>query len=298
MIKFAAFIMTFERPNEVINTINKLFDQSFPPAKILIIDNSSSLLTGEAIQNLNNEAVEYYRMGYNAGPAGAAKVGLQRLALEGFDWIYWGDDNDPPQNKNTFEDEIKIAERVVDAGIIGEVGVSFNKYTGRTSGFKNKELQEIMDADAVSGGRQMIVSKKVVDKGILPSEKLFFGFEELDFCLKVKQGGFRIIFDGEKIKVGRSEMGNNDPNYKWKGNRNKNVDAIWRQYYSSRNMLSILFRHGFVIAYFYNLFKILFKPFYSLRFGYSYGLKAFKVYWGAILDHLRNRFGIKDFNRL
>jgi glycosyltransferase involved in cell wall biosynthesis len=292
---FAGFIMTYERPEILASTIAKVFAQSMAPQKLVIVDNSESEKTKILIESIDDPRLEYVAVGYNAGPAGAAKVGLQRLASEGYEWIYWGDDNDPPNGRDTLKDELNLAEQTTNVGIIGEVGVHFNKYTGRTSGYKNKELQKIMDADAVAGGRQMIVSKKAVDAGILPTEKLFFGFEELDFCIKVKKAGFRIIFDGEKMKAGRSEQGNHDPNYKWRGKTIQQADKIWRQYYSSRNMLSILFRNRFYFAYFYNLSKIVFKPFFLLRFGYEYGAKSFNIYWGAVVDHFKNNFGKKDF---
>src|SRR5690606_3928338 len=103
MMKFAAFIMTYERPREVLAMIKCLFEQSFPPEKILVVDNSLSYDTQKIVDDLNNRSVEYLRLGYNAGPAGAAKAGLKRLSAAGYDWVFWGDDNDPPRTIDAFE---------------------------------------------------------------------------------------------------------------------------------------------------------------------------------------------------
>lgn len=70
--------------------------------KILVVDNSESDVTKEAIEKLGYENLEYYRVGYNSGPAGGSKIGLEKLSAEGYDWIYWGDDNNPPRDETVF----------------------------------------------------------------------------------------------------------------------------------------------------------------------------------------------------
>src|SRR5687768_7215833 len=95
-MKFAGFIMTYERSDLLLSTIKTIFDQTISPKKLLIIDNSKSDKTEILIKQLNDPRVFYHKQGYNSGPAGAARTGLQILAAEGYDWIYWGDDDDPP----------------------------------------------------------------------------------------------------------------------------------------------------------------------------------------------------------
>src|SRR5690606_14963173 len=100
---FGAFIMTFERPEIILTTIRNLRSQTFPPEYILIIDNSASFDTQEVLKRLLSPYLEYHRIGYNSGPAGAAKVGLSKVSEKGFHWIYWGDDDNPPTNPQVFE---------------------------------------------------------------------------------------------------------------------------------------------------------------------------------------------------
>jgi len=297
-MRFAGFIMTYERPSILLDTVEKLFAQTLPPEKILVVDNSESTLTETLIARLADERVEYYRVGCNAGPAAAARIGLQRLTDEGFEWIYWGDDDDPPRVEEVLEEQLDFASLEASVGIVGEVGVSFNPVTARTSGYANWELSRVMDADCVAGGRQMIVHRKVVEAGILPTEKLFFGFEELDFCLNVKRAGFRIIFDGEKVKREREKRGDGDPGYRWAGDTSPTRSRVWRQYYSSRNMLFILMSNKLYFAYLITLSKIVVKSIYSFRFGLVYGHVSFRIYWSAIIDHFRNRYGRKNFDKV
>src|SRR5690606_13614927 len=100
---FAAFIMTYERPEILLKTIGKLEQQILPPSYILIIDNSDSNETEIALQPIiGQEKIGYFKVGYNSGPAGAAKIGLKKLMRLGYQWIFWGDDDNPPRDNQVF----------------------------------------------------------------------------------------------------------------------------------------------------------------------------------------------------
>ena len=54
---FAGFIMTYERHDLIARTINQILSQSFPPEKLLVVDNSVSTRTEEIIRALNDPRV-------------------------------------------------------------------------------------------------------------------------------------------------------------------------------------------------------------------------------------------------
>ncbi len=288
--------MTYERPQEVIRTVEKLLAQTFPPQKILVVDNSLSHDTAEAIGHLTMGKVVYHRMGFNAGPAGAAATGLSMLTADGYEWIFWGDDDDPPPYPESFHHLFKIIEaRPHDPiGVIGALGGKLNRKTGRTLNYSNRELEGIVEADYIPGNKLMIVHGDVVKRGVLPAAKLFFGFEELDFCLKVKNAGFKILFDGTGIRAQRVAAGNTSASYRWRGKAIGDERKLWRQYYSSRNMLYILKLNKLWIALIYNLFRIPIKSIYGFRFGWSYGTKLFRLQWLALFHFVSGRFGKTD----
>ncbi len=292
-MKFGAFIITFERSEILQKTIDKLLSQTYPPEKILVVDNSITTTTKEYFEDHKSEQIEYYSMGYNSGPAGAAEFALRHLTNLGFDWIFWGDDDDPPKDNGIFETLLKLATHNDKVGIVGSLGGKFIESRARTRGFYNKELNGIVDADFVAGGKMMIVNSEVVKKNILPTKKLFFGFEELDFCLRIKDAGFRIIFDGEKIKELRKMDGNDGPNYKWKGNSFGKKDMLWRNYYSTRNMLYILKSRKIYDGYIFFLFKSIIKIPMAYKYGFNYGISATKVYVKSIWHHLNGTYGFQ-----
>lgn len=294
--RFAAFIMTFERPTIVAETIRKLLKQSCPPQKILIVDNSVSDSTGEVVKSFQESKLSYHRVGYNAGPAGAARLGLEILAGEGYDWIYWGDDDDPPEDDSDFERLLNLARQAPHIGAIGDGGGSFNKYTGRTRRLFNNEIIGLQTVQFIPGNKNFIINAQVVRTGVLPTPGLFFGFEELDFCLKIQEAGYQLYVDGSHWLEKRRRAGLGDIGIKFK-------DDNWgiklpgpRQYYSARNMLFIYRGHKLYIAFLFTFIKVVIKSLLGFRYGMEYGKRGFFFYSRALSDFILGRAGSRNFN--
>lgn len=299
--KFAAFVMTYERPEVALQTVKKLLDQSLPPEKILVVDNSDTDRTEDVFNCNTHGSISYFRVGNNSGPAGAACYGLKILADEGFDWIYWGDDDDPPKANSNFKELFEVLERAQaaydDVGIVGKGAGKFNRLTSRTSSFMNRELHPgIMEGDFVPGNNVSIISGEMVRQGVLPTSELFFGFEELDFCLKAKRRGYKIVFDAESFLLGRKSKGFGDPNYKWRGKSIGVSARLWRQYYSSRNILKVLVANSLWTALILSVVKIILKSIYGFKYGKDYGIKNFRIQWRALADFARNKYGRIDLS--
>lgn len=288
---FVAFIVTFERTEFLNITLDEVSTQSINPMKVVLIDNSLTSAIIDFVKTQSLKTIELLHVGKNLGPAGAALLGLKKLTAEGYDWIYWGDDDDPPKDSQTFERLLEIASLNPNAGIIGKVGGKFIPSRARTRVFANAELSNVTEADYVTGGKQMIVSAQVVKAGVLPNPKLFFGFEELEYCLRVKDAGFKVLVDGKGIIEARNQAGNFHKNYRWRSKSLGDNTRINRHYYSVRNMLFILWTRGHYFGYFFFLTKNLIKIPLSLKYGISYFSKFSKLTLVAISHQWQGRFG-------
>jgi GT2 family glycosyltransferase len=285
MIRFGGFIITYNRPETVLETIRNIFEQSFPPELLWIIDNSENLETDHAIASLMDSRIKYFRMGYNAGPAGGAAKGLQLCASSGMDWIYWGDDNDPPFRSDCFERLLGIRDQNHFVGILGVVGHFFDRKKGVIKRIQTRLLEKksTLEVDTIAGGMCILVNKKVVEEGILPNPDLFFGFEELDFCLKVSRRGFSLLVDCSLFLEARAKfnkMGFERPIYMKKTNLN-------REYYSLRNLLFI--SDSLTLRSMRNnlILKWAPKALYGFRYGPVYGIKNFKMIFLAFLHYYK-----------
>ncbi len=288
-MRFGGFIITYNRPKIIIETIQKVFGQTYPPELLWVIDNSEDLKTDHAIASLLDSRVKYFRMGYNAGPAGAAGKGLELCAKDGADWIYWGDDNDPPLPKDCFERLLNIGDTNPFCGVLGSVGQFFDRNKGKILRVQTRllEKKKVLSLDYVAGSKNMIVSGEVARKGIGPNPELFFGFEELDFCLKVKRVGYEILVDTSLFLEARKSSNRLDfkrPLYKRKEN-------LIREYYSLRNLLMISDTLTLNKMKFELYKKWIAKSFYGFRFGLGYGSKNFYLIWLAFFHYWRGISG-------
>ena len=289
---FAAFVMTFERSHIIIDTIDKLLAQSIPPEKILIIDNSISSKTQDCFTDYKNPKVEYFRVGRNLGPAGAAKIGLERLAQEGYKWIYWGDDDDPPFFNDNFEVLLKMADSIPDCGCVGAVGQFFDRKKGLIVRVPDEELQKngVLKVDTIAGNMSKIINANVVLKNkVLPDENLFFGMEELDYDLRMQKAGYNLYIDRSMYLRYRLQSNHIGKNVK----RGLKKDSIrmQRDYYSTRNGLFIFKKNGLILALLINIFRIIYKMITSFKYGSNYGKRYSKYLWRALRHFLKGKKG-------
>lgn len=294
LLSFAGFIITFERPDVLASTINRVFSQTLPPTKLWIIDNSRTDLTQQMVGSWNDSRLIYYRTGANLGPAGGAKIGLALASAEGYEWIFWGDDDDPPPHADTFEKLLEVRFLPDNSiGQVGMVGQYFNFRTGMIRRVTDEELNanEWIKIDTIAGGQCKIVKSAVFVKGAMPTEKLFFGFEELDFDIQLKSLGFTSWVRTDLFLLQRKEP------LRYEHIRSKLLDksSLWRQYYSLRNLLHIFRKNSMYLAFMILILRRSAKSIYSFRFGWSYGSSLCKYTLLGIRDWLTNRFGYKEF---
>lgn len=68
----------------------------------------------------------------------------------------------------------------------------FGHYLNKGKVFK-KNVNSIQEVDWLSGGC-LLIKKEVIDKIGLLDENYFFGFEDMDYCLRAKNAGYKIIY--------------------------------------------------------------------------------------------------------
>lgn len=280
-VRLGGFIITYNRPKIVCESIKIVFAQTSAPEFLWIIDNSENLNTDHAIASLLDSRIKYYHMGYNAGPAGAAAKGLELCVQDGADWIYWGDDNDPPEFNDIFEKLLLIRFHNPYCGILGAVGHFFDHKKGEIKRIQSRllERKESLEVESVAGNMNMLVHRDIVNAGVFPDKDLFFGFEELDFCLKAKRRGFTILVHCElflRLRQKHNRTNFERPIYV------KKLNPV-REYYSLRNLLLISDTLTLNTMEKQLIRKWSFKAIYGFRYGLSYGIQnarmIFLAFW-------------------
>jgi GT2 family glycosyltransferase len=291
---FAAFVITKDRPEILISTIGKLLEQTLVPDYILIVDNSKSAETKSKFQQMADDRIGYHSIGYNSGPAGGAYWGLKILFESGFDWVLWVDDDDPPKFNNLFEDLFQIVIRNDNQflGMVGAVGERFNRKKAMIIRLKDDQLKGYLDVDTISGNMFPLVSKRVWERGILPTADFFFGFEDLGFCLATKRAGFHILTSGDVHLNHRKATGR--LNFKKKMYNKRSHEALWREYYSIRSLIFIvLYQEKNLLGICFVIIRNIFKSLFVLKFGFYYGFKTFMIIWKGLLDGILGRLSMR-----
>ena len=289
---FAAFIMTYRRNSTLQITIEALFKQTYPPEKVVIVDNDIEFSAKPILELLPHYPLEYYNVGYNSGPAGASRKGLEILTAQEYKWIAWVDDDDPPVFDNCFELLLQVGENAPNCGCVGAVGHYFDRRNGIITRVPDEELLKpgIIEVDQIAGGMCKIVASKVVsEKNILPDEKLFFSFEDLDFDLKIQNGGYK-LYASRNLYLNHRTKFKTQGIVKQRGNK-KDTNKLWRDYYSTRNILFILSHNKLTLALIKTLFRSGIKVFLGFRYGLHYGTKNAQYIFRAILDFSLNKKG-------
>ena len=289
---FAAFIITYNRPDILQHTIYRIGEQSVSPSTILIVNN------GDAIPNslhssLPGISIEQCKMQSNVGPSGAANFALTTLNSRGFQWIQWIDDDDPPRVKDLNERLFMYLEKLKSQkiGIIAPVGSYFNLERGATIRVKDNEIlnNQYLHLHTVGGNQCMIINSSVVDSQCLPTANLFFGFEETNFCLKVLNAGYQIVVPCDLFQEYRSLASRWDLT---KSDLRKTRILPWRNYYSIRNLIYMfLYEFNKPRVVLYIITRSILKALYGLSRP-SNGLRGFYLTILAIKDGVFKKLGL------
>lgn len=291
---FAAFVITFNRPGILYNTIAELCRQTVTPAKILIVNNGEKLDLA-ALRGVEGVDFEEHMMGFNSGPAGAAYFALTSLAAKNFKWIQWIDDDDPPRVYNLNERMFNhlTAAGNLNIGIIAPFGSYFDSRKGVAVRVENEDIEnsQSIRVQTVGGNQCMLINSAVVTAGCLPTASLFFGFEETNLCLKVLQAGFEIIVPSDLFSEYRKLSGR--WNLKTSDIRKTTVTPAWRNYYSVRNLIYMfLYEFKKPATALRIITRATLKAIYGLKQP-SIGFKELYYTTAAIKDGVRKRLGVR-----
>lgn len=282
-----AVVLTHRRPRLATQVVTSLIEtEGISPEQIILVVNGEGGLCDPALE----ARLDLVTLDTNLGPAGGFRRGLER-ALErgGADWIYVLEDDlgllelPSPRIANLLHRLEEYGESRI--GAVVAYGRDLDKMTGRTRPHVISSTEiGFEDVDVAAWGASL-VSRRVVEDGIFPDESWFFGYEDFDFFLNMKEAGYSVVVDTECRAVqdnlffeGRQEM--------IAAERPRDLDEPWREYYRARNGFELSRRHGHAG---WSVWQIV----YSLRrMQLMETGVARKAYMRGMWDGIRGRSGI------
>jgi hypothetical protein len=89
-----------------------------------------------------------------------------------------------------------------------------------------------------------LVSRAVVEAGVLPDPEWFFGLEDFDFFCRVRSAGFDVLLDGLAARRVASQQTDAGRDQAIALRRPTDAAEPWRAYYHARNSFALARHHG------------------------------------------------------
>lgn len=230
-------LVNFNGAKDTIECIKSLNNINYENFKIVVVDNKSS---DEDKLKLKEADVKFHLIesNENLGFAGGNNIGIKYAIDNNADFVLLLN-NDTLVHKDFLNELMKYTE--INVGVIGpkilyypEVSkiwfaggmINWFKFIGQHFGEKqedNGQFNTLKEVDFVTGCCMLIDSNVFKKVGLLP-EGYFMYFEDVDFCVKVKDAGYKLIYNPNSEiyhKVSISSGGEESPFILKYSNRNR-----------------------------------------------------------------------------
>lgn len=235
-------LVTFRRAEQLASTLTAIADQTRPLDDLVVVDNDPAPETRQIVRTAT-PAAEYIPSPENLGPAGGIALGMRRLLERAGerDWIMTLDDDDPPPDASTFatlcEFAAEMSECQPPTAAVGLAGARFDRRSGQIVRVGDEDLRGAVAVDCIAGNQFPVYSVAAV-RAVGPFRSdLFFGLEELEFGLRLRDAGYALCCPGPAWydrRVAKGRLGTHLVPSRSLG------ELTWRRYYALRNLICIL----------------------------------------------------------
>ena len=266
-----AILPTYHRSEDLRRTLANVLHGKRVPDALVIVDNGrdpeTAVLLNEATKCSAHTSLTLLEPHENLGSAGGWAYGMRHVLpdLQAHDWILILDDDDPPHAPDEIDQmwQFAVAQHEADptTAAVGIVGARFDWRKGVLQRLSDDEIEEAVDVDYVGSGHvAMYRVSALLDAGVF-REELFFGHTEVEFGLRLRRAGYRIVANGELWKNRRELAGRCGVEL----HPSRQCQVSWRRYYVIRYHVYMMRRFGrWDLALKHALIQIFAKPAYTL----------------------------------
>ena len=198
MIKVSVILTVYNNSSYLQSCLNSIFEQSFLPEEIIIIDDGSKDNLAEKIYKKNYKKLinlKFYKI-KNRGSSGARNFGLNKVNCDYFCFF----DPDDTMSRNFIRDKIKIFQNCEINNLVGvysnielvnNLEVKSFKYKKGLS--KIGDIDSIGKKDGLSGSLPtFLFNKSLIDKHKFILDKKIQINEDFDFIIRLVKKGLKI----------------------------------------------------------------------------------------------------------
>jgi GT2 family glycosyltransferase len=209
-----AVILNFRTAGAAIEAVRSLQRSTTPVSSILVVDNGSGDGSPQRIASVPGiEVIEEpenrgFSAGCNVGIRRALERGAERVLVLNADVVVAPDSHGEMERVLDSDGNIGIIGPIVVSkgrpGIVESYGIGYSPRTGRMRNLdfgktlSSTDRAERRVVDAVSGCT-MLIKRDVFERAGLFNEDYFFGFEDIDLCLRARAVGFLSAVSGRTV---------------------------------------------------------------------------------------------------
>ena len=208
--KVSVITVNWNNFNDSAECLESLRKTTHPNFEVIVVDNGSGGDDVSLLKQRFGDSIRLIVNDKNSGFAGGCNIGIKDALARGADYVVLLN-NDTVVAPDFIEGLVRVAqsdERVGIAGgkvfcyelpeLIWFAGGIINYRTGRTpirgSGEADKgQFDEIVRVDWISGCF-MFISRDVLQAVGMLDERFFFGWEDVDLCVRAARKGFKVLF--------------------------------------------------------------------------------------------------------
>ena len=244
-----AVVLTYKRPRLAGDVTRSLLEvEGFPGDRIVVVVNGEGGLDDPALET----AVRMVRLPRNTGPAGGFRAGMEAaFADPATEWAYLCEDDIglfALPSRRIGEVLGRLGARGASAPPVGAVVAYGRSFVGRGAHTVNVVPPPGPDGDLVpvdvACWGATLVSRRVVEAGVLPDPDWFFGLEDFDFFCRVREAGLAVVVDGQAARVVAAQQTSDGRDEAIRAERPTDAAEAWRAYYHARNSVELARRHG------------------------------------------------------
>ncbi len=282
-------LLNYRGAEDTLACLESLRGLNYPNYRIVVIDNASGDGSVEKFRVAQSQYdFHLIESAENLGFSGGNNLGIEYAIEQGGDYV-WLLNNDTTVDGSALMYLVEQSEKT--GGLVGslllypdrtyqQVGTRIKWLTGQTRGVPEREIQDGMEVDCLSGASMLIPTKLVRRIGML-DESYFLYFEDGEFCLRAKKLNYPCtvalrsrVFHKEGASTGKR--------------------SLRTQYYYQRNRLKMLMRYAspmekLTIAGY--TFVRLFRSIIKALSGSTDRRDSARIHWLAVFDYIRGAGG-------
>jgi glycosyltransferase involved in cell wall biosynthesis len=289
-------LVTYRRASDLAVMLARLAEQERTPDTLVVVDNDPAESARQVVEEYaaGKAGVSYLPAGDNLGPAGGLALGMRDVLRHAgdADWVVLLDDDDPPRTADMlaqlerFGNELRAKDPSVAA--VGKSGTNFDIDRARSFRVDDRELVGAVPSHCIGGNQLPFYSVHAIRAVGVFDERLFFGFDDLEYGLRLRAAGYGVYAHGGLWRRDREQLGrlgmNQEPDRRL-------APPTWRRYYSLRNMLYILRQRGAHVAALRLAARGVGKPIYNLPRDPGLALRSLRLNLRAVTDAYAGRMG-------